>query len=295
MIYICLSGRFGNYLFQIAAGASLAKKFHTDFVVVVAPDAEAISTMNGESMWDYLSSFRNSIFSQIKFVRSIPEHTTIYNWRDFSYKAIPFYKEDFAIDGYFQSYKYVDEKLLRQLYAIPEEINNKLQVKYRNVLIKPYTCIHVRRGDYCNIPHRFSICSKDYFKKAIRLIGENSLFLIISDDLNWCKKNFKGQNFVFADKQNSMLEDFYLQSLATNNIISNSSFSWWGAWLNNNPHKKVFYPTPWFGPHYSHHNISNLCPESWIALPNRTPLFYRLKSLYIRLIMRIKYVLKAIR
>lgn len=292
MIYIRLSGRFGNYLFQIAVGASLAKRYGTDFKVVVAPDTEAITTISDESMWKYVSSFKENIFREIEFVREAPVNIPLYSWRDFPYKPIPYKGKDLLIDGYFQSYKYVDTDLLRQLYAMPEEIGNNLKQKYRDVLKRSFTCIHVRRGDYLKLPHRFSICSLAYFRKAIEQIGENSLFVIISDDLKWCKKHFKGQNYVFADKGNSMLEDFYLQSLAANNIISNSSFSWWGAWLNMNPDKKVFYPSPWFGPHYFHYDTSDLCPNSWIPLPNRTPLRYQLKSIWIRLAMKVRHRLE---
>ena len=225
-------------------------------------------------------------------MREAPVNIPLYSWRDFPYKPIPYKGKDLLIDGYFQSYKYVDTDLLRQLYAMPEEIGNNLKQKYRDVLKRSFTCIHVRRGDYLKLPHRFSICSLAYFRKAIEQIGENSLFVIISDDLKWGKKHFKGQNYVFADKGNSMLEDFYLQSLAANNIISNSSFSWWGAWLNMNPDKKVFYPSPWFGPHYSHYDTSDLCPNSWIPLPNRTPLRYQLKSIWIRLAMKVRHRLE---
>lgn len=292
MIYVRLSGRFGNYLFQIAAGASLAKKWSTDFKVIVAPEAEAISTTSKESMWEYISSFKSNIFREIEFVKEAPKDIVLYSWRDFPYKAIPYEGKDLIIDGYFQSYKYLDEGLMRQLYALPLEIENKLRKKYEDILKQPFTCIHVRRGDYCNLPHRFSICSINYFQKAIRQMGKDMFYVVISDDILWCKKHFKGPHFIFADKKNSMLEDFYLQSLATNNIISNSSFSWWGAWLNSNPNKKVFYPTPWFGPHYSHYDISDLCPNSWIALSNQTPLRYQLKSVWIRLKMRIEYMLE---
>lgn len=292
MIYIRLSGRFGNYLFQIAAGASLAKKCDVDFKVIVAPDTEEISTTSKETMWKYVSSFKTNIFSKIEFIDKDPAGAVLYSWRDFPYKPIPYQVKDLIIDGYFQSYKYLDEDLMRQLYAMPVEIENKLREKYGGILDHPFTCIHVRRGDYCNLPHRFSICSMNYFRKAIGQIGEKMFFVVISDDLAWCKKHFKGSRFLFADKGNSMLEDFYLQSLATNNIISNSSFSWWGAWLNANSNKKVFYPTPWFGPHYSHYDVSDLCPHSWIALSNRTPVLYQLKSVWIRLWMKIEHRLK---
>lgn len=292
MIYIRLSGRFGNYLFQIAAGASLAKKCGTDFKVVIAPDTEAISTISKESMWKYVSSFKTTVFSEIEFVDEAPVGVALYSWHDFPYKPIPYKEKDLMIDGYFQSYKYLDENVMRQLYAMPIEIENSLNEKYGAILKSPFTCIHVRRGDYCNLPHRFSICSMNYFGKAIGQIEENMRYVVISDDLTWCKKHFKGERFVFADKRNTMLEDFYLQSMATNNIISNSSFSWWGAWLNANPNKKVFYPTPWFGPHYSHYDVSDLCPESWIALSNRTPIRYQLKSIWIRLRMKVEHRLE---
>lgn len=292
MIYIRLSGRFGNYLFQIAVGASLAKKCGTDFKVLVAPDTEAISITSKESMWKYISSFKTNIFREIEFTDEAPQGAAFYSWRDFPYKPIPYDGGDLIIDGYFQSYKYLDEDLMRQLYAIPGDIEDKLKEKYGAILKQPFTCIHVRRGDYCNLPHRFSICSMNYFRKAIAQIGRNIPYVVISDDLVWCRKHFKGPRFVFADKENSMLEDFYLQSLATHNIISNSSFSWWGAWLNTNPEKKVFYPTPWFGPHNSHHDTSDLCPESWIALSNQTPVRYQLKSMWIRLKMKIEHRLE---
>lgn len=292
MIYIRLSGRFGNYLFQIAAGASLAKQYNTGFKVVVAPDTEAISTVSTEPMREYVASFKDNIFRDIDFVEEIPADVPLYSWRDFPYKPIPYEEKDLMIDGYFQSYKYLDYSLVRELYSMPHEIEESLRQKYGEVLSQPFTCIHVRRGDYCNLPHRFSICSIHYFKRAIREVGEKTLFLVISDDLKWCKKHFKGTNFVFADKGNSMLEDFYLQSLATHNIISNSSFSWWGAWLNPHPEKRVFYPSPWFGPHNSHYDISDLCPDSWVALLNRTPFRYQLKSVWIRLTMKVRHRLE---
>lgn len=194
MIYIRLSGRFGNYLFQIAAGASLAKECGTDFKVVVAPDTEAISTVSTEPMWKYVSSFKENIFREIEFVREVPKGISVYSWRGFPYKPIQYKRDDLLIDGYFQSFKYINSDLMRQLYAMPDEIGNKLKLKYEEVLKKPFTCIHIRRGDYLNLPHRFSITSMTYFRNAIKQIGENTLFVVVSDDLSWCKKHFKGAN-----------------------------------------------------------------------------------------------------
>ena len=80
------------------------------------------------------SSFKENIFREIEFVREAPVNIPLYSWRDFPYKPIPYKGKDLLIDGYFQSYKYVDTDLLRQLYAMPEEIGNNLKQKYRDVL-----------------------------------------------------------------------------------------------------------------------------------------------------------------
>lgn len=294
MIYIRLSGRFGNYLFQIAAGASLAKKYNTGFKVVVAPDSEAIATTSDESMWNYVASFKENIFKGIDFIRQAPEGIPSYSWRDFPYKPIPYEKDtDLLIDGYFQSYKYLDTDYVRELYAPPTAILESLKRKYGHILEQKPVCVHVRRGDYLHIPHRFSICSASYFRRAMASMGSESVFLVISDDIDWCKKHLNGVNIHFAESGNSMLEDFYLQSLSAHNIISNSSFSWWGAWLNSNPDKKIVYPTPWFGPHYSHLNTDDLCPDSWTPVFNKTPFRYRMKANCIRLRMKIERILSS--
>lgn len=289
MIYIRLSGRFGNYLFQIAAGASLAKQWGADFKVVVAPDDESIAANGDDRMWNYVQRFKDTIFHEIDFIREAPEGIRMYSWRDYPYKPIPYNAgEDLLIDGYFQSYKYIDETLVRQLYAIPASVEASLLQKYGRWLQCPFCCIHVRRGDYLKIPQRFSICSVVFFREAMKRIGSDMPFIVISDDIPWCKRHLKGKYIYYADQSTSMLEDFYLQSLATHNIISNSSFSWWGAWLNPHPYKRVLYPIPWFGPHLSHYDTSDLWPASWESVTNRTPLRYRIKANWIRLRMKIE-------
>lgn len=287
MIYVRLSGRFGNYLFQIAAGASLAKRLGVEYKVLVAPDSEPICTTSSQTMRDYLSKFKDTVFRQIEFVREAPAGARYYSWREFAYKPFPFDgSEDVIIDGYFQSYLYIDEALVRRLYAMPDEIAQSLHQKYDAWIDTPYVCIHVRRGDYLHLPHRFSICSNRFFRLAMRQFPADTRFVIISDDMPWCKRHLKGEHVFYADQHPTLLEDFYLQTLAVGNVISNSSFSWWGAYLNAHASKRVFYPVPWFGPHNAHHDTSQLCPTSWVALPNRTPFRYWLKSVYIRLKMK---------
>ncbi len=127
----------------------------------------------------------------------------------------------------------------------------------------------------------------------MRYIGQETRFLIISDDINWCKKNFKGSNYFFTDN-NTALEDLYLQSLCTNNIISNSTFSWWGAWLNENPVKIVIVPKPWYGKEFLHIRTDDLIPEAWIQLDNSMSLPIKLKAIKIMRSRAIKTQIKNI-
>lgn len=135
-----------------------------------------------------------------------------------------------------------------------------------------------------------------YFKNAISYFGKDKLYLIISDDIEWCKKNFKGNNFFFSEGESSIV-DLYLQTMCNHNIISNSSFSWWGAWLNNNPEKIVIAPKNWFGKQMKDWNLQDLIPSEWERLPNPKDIGLKLKilrysidDLYKRAIKRLQHI-----
>lgn len=283
MIYVRLSGRIGNYLFQIAAGATLAKRSGTAFKALIASDDVAIAADTNESMKSYISQFQATIFRNVDFVDSVPSNVPVFSWYSLKYQPFPAVYGDLLIEGYFQSHLYIDYSLVKALFAMPDVIEQSLNSKYSEWINRPFVCINVRRGDFLKLPHRFTICSKSYFKKAMNLIGRDSLFVCVSDDIPWCKRHIKGANIYYADKNKTILEDLYVQTFAQHNIMSNSSFSWWGAFLNFHEGKTVYYPKPWFGPHNSWQDTSNLCPTEWIALENSTPLYYKVKSIFIRL------------
>ena len=89
-------------------------------------------------------------------------------------------------------------------------------------------------------------------------------FLIFSDDITWCKKNFIGDSFIFIENEVDFI-DMYLMSMCINNIIANSTFSWWGAWLNKNKNKKIISPINWFGP-AKPLNIRDVIPHNWVKI-----------------------------
>lgn len=268
MIHILLKGRLGNNLFQIAAGASLAAANDDTCCVSVPGEANdpGLSTSYTE-----LLNLKKTILRNIDICEqnwSMSDAT--YTEKQFNYQPIP-YQPGMSLFGYFQSEKYFDQKLVRDLFAIDDETKSYIMAKYGHLLAQPLTSIHIRRGDYLKNIDMHPICSMNYFRRAIRLIGEEKPFLIVSNDIAWCKKQFRGNNFHFAENESAVV-DLYLQSLCTNNIISNSSFSWWGAWLNATPGKKVLVPEPWFGISAKKMNSSDLIPESWIKVPNIMPL-----------------------
>ena len=144
----------------------------------------------------------------------------------------------------------------------PEHINKEIEMKHGHRLKGKTTSIHVRRGDYVNHPNHHPVQTIEYYQKSIELVKDKTdTFLIFSDDIEWCKNNFKGNNLIFIENEKDYVE-LFLQSKCTHNIISSSSFSWWGAYLNNKPNRKTVGPKQWF----TTHKVNNIVPESWITI-----------------------------
>jgi hypothetical protein len=131
----------------------------------------------------------------------------------------------------------------------------------------------VRRGDYVTSPKTNSVhgtCSLEYYYDSFNLIEKqhkNSHYFIFSDDIEWCKQNLefiKNKTFIELSANERDHEEMYLMSQCKHNIIANSSFSWWGAWLNQNPDKMVIAPKKWF--HDQQINTNDLIPDTWIRI-----------------------------
>ena len=104
---------------------------------------------------------------------------------------------------------------------------------------------------------------KDYYDEAMSRFPKGTKFVFFSDDIEWCKETFGlSRRNIYIENQEDVL-DLYLMSKIHNNIIANSSFSWWGAWLNEIEDKKVLTPPVWFGPKNTHLTMKDLIPESW--------------------------------
>lgn len=253
MITSNLMGGLGNHMFQISVAYSLS---------LDNGDECAFDPINSSSKHGQIDSYKSNIYHNINF-GSVPFNSS-YSEPQFSYTKIP-YEPNTILLGYYQSEKYFShnrDKVL-SLFGLDEVSRTYINNKYSE-LLKGKTCsLHVRRGDYLKLPNHHPVCSLEYYQSAIELIGDDTTFLVFSNDIGWCQENFNGDNFIFINESDYI--DMWLMSLCDDNIIANSSFSWWGAWLNPNPNKKVTVPKRWFGPAISN-NTEDLIPNTWIVI-----------------------------
>ena len=253
-----LVGRLGNQMFIIATTHSLASD--NGDVASFSKKIGGITPTNREVLLHRKTILRNvNYVDDLSFIKHIHRESS-----DFSYSK-PQYKDGLCLVGYFQSEKYFKhnrDKIL-ELFKPQEQINDFLLKKYSNIMNnKKYVSVHIRRGDYLKFADYHTNLEHDYYDKAMNQFSDDHKFVFFSDDIEWCKETFTNKNNIFIEKQDDIL-DLYLMSKITNNIIANSSFSWWAAWLNENKNKKVIAPSNWFGVKNSHLDKRNLLPEEW--------------------------------
>lgn len=256
MITANLKGGLGNLMFQIAACLGVANG-----------DANKIAfsrRVQGNIHWNNLDSYEKSVFQRVRFVDTI-ESGPIYTEKAFHFSEPP-QTDKIILDGYFQSERYFNHvsSELKSLFAIPDDITQNIIEHYGHVLQLEPVAIHVRRGDYVKLQHVHPPCSPQYYREAIKRFPKGTNFIVFSDDIEWCKKVFRKDNFYFIEG-NTDFEDLYLFSMCKNHIISNSTFGWWGAWLSENDDKTVIAPSRWFAPQIPH-NTKDLIPEDWVLI-----------------------------
>jgi hypothetical protein len=265
MVTVYFAGGLGNQLFQVAATYNLAKKFGDEPVF-------NFNTSHTPLQGNEIIKYKNNVFKEFKHSENIIIDN-IFSQSGHSFEEIP-YKKNVQLQGFFQSEKFFTENK----NEIVEKIINGLKTedkKYKEIVLwlkkvkeennnLPLVSIHVRRGDYLKFPNIHTICSLDYYKNSLNLIKEkigHFTPIIISDDKLWCKNNLIGIISPFFDE----IEDLILMSNCDHNIIANSSFSWWGAYLNQNKNKVVIGPKLWFGlggPQDQEDTI----PKQWIKI-----------------------------
>ena len=222
------------------------------------------------------------IFLRKHLTDSIYNHNMkIVREKSFSYEELPITTllDNIILDGYFQSHKYF-EKNYKQIYDLLqfEVLKKKATMKY-NYNYKEFVSMHFRQGDYKNLQDTHPILTYKYYENSLKEILKKTnnnlqkvLFFCEKEDneeidkiIGELKKTIKNCAFIKVTDNVEDWQQLLLMSACSHNIIANSSFSWWGAYLNTNPKKIVCYPEIWFGPK-APNDTSDLFPESWTKI-----------------------------
>lgn len=291
MIIIKIKGGLGNQMFQYAFGWILAKKYKEDLLLDTSVYGE--KKINGIAKRefgleifnnDYLFASETDInsFLELSWIQQIRKKIglnfrKIYNDRVFEYNPNalqllpPIY-----LNGYFQSYRYFKgrESAVRNLFNFDIKNIDQSNLEFmQDMEHSSSVAIHVRRGDYVENEKTKSFhggCSLEYYKRSISYIKNriiNPKLFFFSDDIEWVRKNFNvGLSSVFVEHNqgSDSWKDMLLISNCKHQIIANSSFSWWGAWLNDNPEKIVVAPARWLAK--KEIDMNDLIPSTWVRL-----------------------------
>lgn len=195
----------------------------------------------------------------------VPRH--VFREKAFSFNPAVFDQSD-ATDyfGYYQTEKYFEhiETEIRQTFTFSAPEIKEAQLVNNFRASSELVSIHVRRGDYCNNAAHADLYGA-YYHNAMNLFPE-AVFVIISDDLKWCRHKLKGNRIQYF-QGSSMFVDMAAMATCDHHIISNSTFGWWGAWLHSSSSKRVVRPSSWWGPKTAHLEDHDICPTNWEIAP----------------------------
>ncbi|MFH6999047.1 alpha-1,2-fucosyltransferase [Flavobacterium sp. FlaQc-57] len=294
MIIVKLSGGLGNQLFQYSFGRFLSLKYKTELkfdpqLNIVASDFTprllGLSKYNIDLSFAEKDEarkykfFKNDLLSKIE--RKLVQNLPFFNKRFVVEKGFDIINKNNLIDncyydGYWQSHYYFDSiaKILENDLQLNFELSEANKEFEKEIKQTNSISLHIRRGDYLSIASNskiYSICTQEYYQKAIDFFKqkfENPVFFVFSDDINWVNENFKGNVFKIVDiNQDDPSSDLYLMSKCKHNVIANSSFSWWGAWLNSNSGKIVISPKDWYVNEETNNKaLASLILKDWIII-----------------------------
>jgi len=270
MITCNLCGGLGNQLFQIFTTISYAIKSKKKFYFLDSEISPSITKRY---------TFWNSLLYKLKpfLIKEIVQDSKIIKQKDFTFNEIKIPEltnSNICLNGYFQSDKYFQDHYETICKMLDTDKQKKKILKSSN--LENTISIHFRLGDYKLLSNVYQILTYEYYKKSITFIQNNDtnmrhVFFFCEDEdidavmitINKLIHDFPNLFFIRASNSLKDWEQMLLMSCCKHNIIANSSFSWWGAYLNTNYNKIVCYPSVWF---VNNTDISDLCPIEWIKI-----------------------------
>ncbi|WP_245745003.1 alpha-1,2-fucosyltransferase [Flavobacterium frigoris] len=295
MIVVKLQGGLGNQMFQYAIASILAlenkSKLKVDNLffenkeksIGFTPRQFELSVFNNKYLvatQKEIKAFTNlSKFNQVRHNYGLNYPKVFVETYLGYHNTVLQLKSPIYLDGYFQSYHYFEgyESFVKDLFSFStmnlDEKNKKILTEINN---SETVSVHIRRGDYVNdkLTQQFhGNCSKEYYLEAIHRMEQKSkglTYVFFSDDIDWVKEEYANllvkKLFVDENKGSESWKDMFLMTYCSHNIIANSSFSWWGAWLNSFSEKTVIAPKKWFLNTDANEKTKDLIPESWLRI-----------------------------
>lgn len=241
MVTSFLQGGLGNQMFQISNAISESKKYKIECKF----KQEAYTPMQANQPSKYI----DNIYRNIDFSMTDEE-----------------YRNSLILNGYFQSLKYFKDYAdeIKDLFSPSDDFLRKIYQIYPDLWSSKSLSIHIRRGDYLTISDILPVIDISYINYSLEIIGDYDVGFVFSDDKNWAKDNLNNNKIIVVENLEDY-EELWMMSLCKNNIISNSTFSWWGSFLNKNIDKKVIVPSLWTGPKGP--NMDQIYLDNFIKIP----------------------------
>lgn len=288
MFVFHLMGGLGNQMFQYAAAKALSLHRNIAFKVDFDDPYKYVKRAYGLDLFNTSVEFATkrelaACKPKIRFEKRWwlltgrnPNNKLFAEKTDYVFDPSLFSVEDGAyISGFWQTEKYflpIRDVLLKDFQIRHKPSAANLQLLQQAAGVNAVS-LHIRRGDYVTVSTTNNLhgtCDINYYKKAIEYIASktnNPVFFVFSDDMDWVKSNLESEYplvFVDINDDKTSYEDLRIMSTCRHHIIANSSFSWWGAWLNDKNNKMVICPERWTNKHNS--NTIDLIPTDWIKL-----------------------------
>jgi hypothetical protein len=292
MIIVKIKGGLGNQMFQYAFGLSIATKYGKElYLDLTWYDDTSIDTKRKFLLNNFIANYNiasvpmikkmigkrtfinllysklENIFLPISFRRYILEKNPQFDSRIVEINRDVYFDGTWMNENYFS----INKDYIKDIYSKRPDLNSyqeeiEIQIRQSNSV-----SVHIRRGDYANSINTnkyHGLVSITYYKNLIEEISQknpNTHFFFFSDDIDWVRANIiSNDNYTYVIQSNDGMEhhDLYLMSICNYNIIANSTFSWWAAWLNSSLQKKVYAPRKWSSTIL---NSRDILPDNWIV------------------------------
>lgn len=284
MNIVWIDGGLGNQMFQYALALKLASQgkqvkidvtkyaehhVHNDFELdkVFGISCEYASEKEIRSLGYRKANHWTELLKKSPFGKK-----TIYNNETLAFDEKVLSMDGYYLEGYWQCEKYfadIREKIL-ETYRFPDFSTEQQKQDAAQIQSSCSISVHIRRGDYLNYSYYRDICTPEYYHKAMNYFREQfpgkAQFFIFTNDIPWAEEHFAAEDchFVKGNTGTQSFRDMQLMSLCRHNIVANSSFSWWGAWLNQNSEKQIIAPRKWINS--LPEDQVDIVPEDWIRM-----------------------------